>query len=264
MSSIYELKIGHLPILISMPHNGEGIPEDIAVTMTPKALSVPDTDWYKDKLYDFAGQLGASVLKPKNNRYVVDLNRDPEGVDLYPGANSTELCPTTAFDLSPIYQTGMLPSKEEQERRVDAYWRPYHQAIQETLAKMKAEHGIAILLEAHSILSHVPRFFDGQLPDFNFGNSNGASCSAQLMLQIDQLDFAPYTSITNGRFKGGYITRAYGDPENNIHAVQLELSQRTYMNEPSDVYNEALANEVKPKLKQLVECLLEYAAENGE
>lgn len=263
MSQTYDLKVGNLPVLISMPHNGESIPDDIAAIMTPKALTVPDTDWYKDRLYDFAQEMGASILKPKYNRYVIDLNRDPAGVDLYPGANSTELCPTTAFDLSPLYQDGKSPSKAEQQQRTDIYWRPYHQAIQKTLADMKAKYGVAILLEAHSILSHVPRFFDGQLPDFNFGNSNGASCGARLMLDIDQVDFAPYSSITNGRFKGGYITRAYGDPENNIHAVQLELSQRTYMNEPSDIYNEALANEVKPKLKQLVECLISFAQQNG-
>lgn len=258
----YTLIKGTKPLLISMPHNGEAIPEDIAKTMTDTALQVPDTDWYKDRLYDFAQAMGAYILMPKYNRYVIDLNRDPNGVDLYPGANSTELCPTTAFDLTPLYQDGKKPSTEEQQRRVELYWQPYHTALAETLSLMQQEFGCAVLLEAHSILSHVPRFFDGQLPDFNFGSSNGESCDARLMHKINQLDFSPYTSITNGRFKGGYITRAYGKPENNIHAVQLELSQRTYMNEPSNEYNEQAAAEVKPKLQQLVSCLLDYAMES--
>ncbi|MEW6983714.1 N-formylglutamate deformylase [Colwelliaceae bacterium 6471] len=259
MSNTYELIKGRVPLLISMPHNGEAIPEDIAVTMTEKAQGVPDTDWHKDKLYDFARELGAYILMPKYSRYVIDLNRDPDGVDLYPGANSTELCPTTAFDLSPLYKDDQQPSEHEIMRRITEYWQPYHQAIRTTLDDMHGQHGCAVLLEAHSILSHVPRFFDGQLPDFNFGTANGSSCATELITAIEQLDFSPYSMVTNGRFKGGFITRAYGQPEKNIHAVQLELSQRTYMNEPSDEYNEKLAAQVKPKLQSLVNCLINFA-----
>jgi N-formylglutamate deformylase len=242
-----------------MPHNGENIPDDIAVTMNAKALDVADTDWHKDKLYAFAKALGAYILMPTNSRYVIDLNRDPKGVDLYPGANSTELCPTTAFDLSPLYKEGCEPSATEVARRVEHYWQPYHQAIADTLATMKKTFGKAVLLEAHSILSHVPRFFEGQLPDFNFGSANGKSCSIELMQELESIDFSPYSMVSNGRFKGGYITRAYGAPENDIHAIQLELSQRTYMNEPSNIYNETLAQQVIPKLEKLVACLLTFA-----
>lgn len=259
MSPTYSLIKGSVPLLISMPHNGQAIPDDIAQMMTEHALTVPDTDWYKDRLYDFAVEMGAYILVPKYSRYVIDLNRDPNGVDLYPGANSTELCPTSAFDLTPLYKKDAAIDKTEEKRRIEHYWQPYHDALADTLASIKATFGKAVLLEAHSILSHVPRFFDGQLPDFNFGTANGESCSSQLIHQINQLDFAPYTSITNGRFKGGYITRAYGQPEQNIHSVQLELSQRTYMNEPTNEYNEKLASEVKPKLQQLVRCLIAYA-----
>ena len=259
MSSSYTLIKGRVPLLISMPHNGQDLPQNIADKMTAKAKLVPDTDWYKDKLYDFAIEMGAYILMPKYNRYVIDLNRDPEGVDLYPGANSTELCPTTAFDKSALYLPGQTPDQDEINNRIELYWQPYHQAIESTLAEIKAQFDGGILLEAHSILSHVPRFFEGKLPDFNFGTASGASCSADLLSAVEKLDFSPYSTITNGRFKGGFITRAYGKPDNNIHALQLELSQSTYMNEPSNEYNEQLAATVKPKLKALVECLIAFA-----
>jgi N-formylglutamate deformylase len=180
-------------------------------------------------------------------------------VNLYPGANSTELCPTTAFDLTPLYKTGQEPDEAEIQRRIALYWQPYHQALDDTLRQMKAEFGKVVLLDAHSILSKVPRFFEGQLPDFNFGSANGASCSDDLMTEIMQLDLSPYSSVANGRFKGGYITRGFGKPEENIHAVQLELSQHTYMDEPSDRYNHEKASQVKVKLKAFVQCLAEYA-----
>lgn len=264
MSNTYTLIKGTVPLLISMPHNGQLIPDDIACNMTEKAKSVADTDWYKDKLYDFAKALGAYILIPNYSRYVIDLNRDPQGVDLYPGANSTELCPTTAFDLSPLYLEGKTPNKSEIEQRIATYWQPYHQALIATLAGIKQQHGAAVLLEAHSILSTVPRFFEGQLPDFNFGTASGCSCSEQLLTRITQLDFSPYSMVSNGRFKGGYITRAYGDPVNNVHAVQLELSQRTYLNENTFEYLEQMAVQVKPKLQHLVKLLIAFAQEQGQ
>ncbi|MFT5760883.1 MAG: N-formylglutamate deformylase, partial [Alteromonadaceae bacterium] len=186
MSPSYTLIKGRVPLLISMPHNGEQIPQDIANKMTELAKTVPDTDWHKDKLYDFAKALGAYIIMPTYNRYVIDLNRDPNGVDLYPGANSTELCPTTAFDLSALYIEGSEPNADEITYRIKHYWQPYHDQISATIAEMKAKFGQAVLLEAHSILSHVPRFFEGQLPDFNFGTANGESCSAQLIAEINQ------------------------------------------------------------------------------
>ena len=264
MATSYTLLKGSVPLLISMPHNGEEIPGDIAQSMTDKAITVPDTDWHKDKLYDFAQSLGAWVLMPKYNRYVIDLNRDPQGVDLYPGANSTELCPTTAFDLSPLYRPGQAPDKNEISHRIEQYWQPYHQALKDSLAEMQEEFGVAVLLEAHSILSHVPRFFDGQLPDFNFGTADGASCADELVTAIEALDLSPYSRVTNGRFKGGFITREYGEPAKNIHAIQLELSQHTYMNEPGSEYNAELAEQVKPKLRQLVDCLIDFAKQNSQ
>jgi len=258
MNTSYNFSSGKIGMLISMPHNGQLIPSDIASTMTDIGCKVPDTDWYMDKLYDFAQDLGIAIISPKYSRYVIDLNRNIDGVNLYPGANSTELCPTTAFDLSPLYKVGQEPDEDEIQRRIDLYWQPYHQALHNTLTKMKAEFGKVVLLDAHSILSQVPRFFEGQLPDFNFGNANGASCSDELIEQISQLNLSPYSSVVNGRFKGGYITRGYGKPEQNIHAVQLELSQHTYMDEPSDQYNVEKAEQVKEKLKIFVQCLADF------
>lgn len=259
MSESYTLIKGRVPLLISMPHNGENIPEDIAQRMTAKGLAVADTDWNMDRLYDFAQQLGAFILIPKYNRYVIDLNRDPNGVDLYPGANNTELCPTTAFDLAPLYQEQQAPNEEQISARVKSYWQPYHQALADTMTSLKAEFGQAVLLEAHSIRSEVPRFFEGQLPDFNFGNADGNSCAESLVSAITALDYAPYSMVCNGRFKGGYITRAFGQPEQNMHAIQLELSQRTYMNEVAMEYDVELAKNVQPKLKALVETLIDFA-----
>jgi len=258
-NSSFTLTKGSVPLLISMPHNGEKIPTDIAATMHSKALDVADTDWYIDKLYDFAQSLGAYIIIPHYSRYVVDLNRNKTNENLYPGANSTELCPTSAFDLTPLYLNGNNPEQSEVERRIQLYWQPYHDALNRTLIEIKQQFGKVVLLEAHSILSQVPRFFEGALPDFNFGTADSASCDVALINSVQQLDFSPYTTITNGRFKGGFITRQYGKPNDNIHALQLELSQRTYMVEPSNKYNKSEADKVKVKLKMLVETMIKFA-----
>ncbi len=259
MNSSFTLIKGSVPLLISMPHNGEKLPEDIACLMTPTGRQVPDTDWYKDKLYDFALDLGAYIIKPTFSRYVIDLNRDPNGVELYPGANSTELCPTTSFDLTPLYREGKQPSAQDIQDRITQYWQPYHQALRSTLDEIKQRFSKAVLLDAHSIKSQVPRFFAGQLPDFNFGTVNGTSCDLALIAQLASLDLTPYSRVLDGRFKGGFITRHYGDPQNNIHAVQLELSQRTYLNEENFTYQNELAKQVKPKLRLMVQSLIEFA-----
>jgi len=261
MNSSYTLTTGNIGVLISMPHNGQLIPTNIADTMTSTAKNVPDTDWYMDKLYDFASAMGAYIISPKYSRYVIDLNRASNGKVLYANANNTELCPTTAFDLSPLYLESKQPTEQEISERIRHYWQPYHQELASTLTHLKQKYHKVVLLDAHSILSTVPRFFEGKLPDFNFGNADGVSCDAELMRRIALLDLSPYTSISNGRFKGGYITRAYGTPEENIHAIQLELSQYTYMDEPSDHYNEQKAAQVKVKLKEILQCLIDFAQE---
>lgn len=254
MASYLFLK-GTSPLLISMPHIGQNIPNVIADLMTDEALLRKDTDWFIDKLYDFSHTMGATIIKPQVSRYVIDLNRGIDGVNLYPGADSTELCPSSTFNRTPIYSNQQSVTTREVDRRITHYWTPYHDKIKTTLSEIKAEFGFAIILDAHSILSEVPRFFEGQLPDFNWGTVNGASCSEEVLNSVRRLKYGSYSVVCNDRFKGGYITRRYGDPDNNVHAIQLELSQRTYMNESEFTYNDVLANQVQPILKNIVDAL---------
>lgn len=259
MSEIFQLQQGSVPLLISMPHNGEMLSNAISQTMTDAGKRVADTDWYLDRLYQFAHELGAFVITPNFSRYVIDLNRDSAGTNLYPGANSTELCPTSTFDCEAIYLAGMEPSQDEINERIKTYWQPYHEALKATLDQIKEKFGRAVLLEAHSIRSEVPRFFEGVLPDFNFGTNDGASCDNALLDKVVAIDFSPYTKVANGRFKGGFITRHFGDPTNSISAIQLELSQQTYMDELDMNYRQEKAAQVQVKLKLMVEQLIDYA-----
>ncbi len=252
----FSLTQGRVPLLISMPHNGQQIPSDIAATMQPFALTVPDTDWYLDRLYGFAVDMGCSLINPVYSRYVIDLNRAPDGAILYAGANNTELCPTSAFDLRPLYREGKTPDEAEIARRIDLYWRPYHQALQNELARLKAQFGYAILFEAHSIKSHVPRFFEGRLPDINLGTADGVSCSTAMRDAFMAVDTGRYSKVLNGRFKGGYITRHYGKPSENVHSLQLELAQINYLNEDTFDWNDAEAKQVMPVLKNILQRLV--------
>ncbi|MGB0132238.1 N-formylglutamate deformylase, partial [Dokdonella sp.] len=208
----FQLHKGSEALLISLPHDGEAIPDDMLGRLTASARRVPDTDWHVSRLYAFARGLGASVLVPRFSRYVVDLNRSPDDVSLYPGQNTTGLCPNVQFSGEPVYQDGMQPTAEEIGQRVDHYWRPYHEALAAELERIRIEHGRCTLWEGHSIRSVVPFLFEGQLPDFNLGTSAGASCRATLEQRLlgvleAQTD---YSFVANGRFKGGYITRNYG------------------------------------------------------
>jgi N-formylglutamate deformylase len=259
--AVFTLKQGTLPLLISIPHAGTAIPDDLAATMTPDARFVDDCDWHLERLYAFAHALGASVLVPSYARYVVDLNRPPDDANLYPGQDTTGLVPIDTFDKAPLYPAGGAPDAEEIARRRERYWRPYHDALQRELARVKDAHGRVLLWEAHSIRSQVPRFFDGRLPDFNFGTSSGASAAPGLAdaLAARVTGHGGYTAIANGRFKGGYITRQYGVPESGVHAVQLELAQITYMDETRPyAYDDAKAAQVAPLLETLVRDALAY------
>ncbi len=245
-----------------MPHNGTEVPDAIAARMTEAALQLPDTDWHMDRLYGFADQLRASVIKPIYSRYVIDLNRPPDGKALYPGSSNTELCPLTCFDFSPVYKESEAPDEAEVAERTWGFWRPYHIKIRDELARIRERHGIALLYEAHSIRSQVPRFFDGVLPDLNLGSADGKSCAPALEAALAAfLQHTPeFSSVVNARFKGGYITRTYGKPQDDVHAVQLELSQATYMEEqPPFGYRDELAEKVQPTLKALLTTMLEWA-----
>lgn len=263
MSEIYRFQPGRVPLLLSVPHCGTQIPDHLAARMTPAALVLADTDWHVDWLYDFAAELGIHVLAANFSRYVVDLNRDPDGAALYPGAENTGVVPSDTFERLPIYRPGEEPDARERRRRIDVYWKPYHDRIQHELERLKERHGLALLFDAHSIRSRVPRFFAGRLPDFNLGTANGASLEAPLAARLLAICQAvpDHTSVLNGRFTGGYITRHYGRPAAAVHGVQLELSQLTYMDEnPPFRYRSDLAEHVRPALRRLLAELLDWAA----
>jgi N-formylglutamate deformylase len=248
-----------VPLLISLPHDGTFIPDEIAERMPPAARLSPDTDWHVARLYEpLAERLGASVLKPQASRYVVDLNRPADGHALYPGQRETGLVPTTGFDGEPLYRDGDVPDAAEIERRVTDYWQPYHEALSQELARLCAEHGRAVLWEGHSIRSHVPMLFDGKLPDFNLGTAMGTSCDERLQsrLQASLQSQTRFAVAINGRFKGGYITRHYGRPDAGVQAVQLELAQVNYMDEASFEYDEAKAPEVQKQIDRLLRICL--------
>jgi len=258
----YTFRAGRTPLLVSMPHTGTHIPEALARRMTPIALTVPDTDWHMERLYDFLEELGASVLVATHSRYVVDLNRPPDNANLYPGQDTTGLCPVDTFHREPLYAPGEAPGDAEIAERVARHWQPYHDRLAAELARLKAAHGRALLWDAHSILSVVPRFFDGTLPDFNLGTADGRSCASgtgEALLAIASR--APgYRAVLNGRFKGGYITRRYGRPAEGVHAFQLELSEATYMDEkPPFGFRDDLAGRVRPHLRAMVERFMETA-----
>ena len=257
---------GCVPLLVSMPHIGTHIPSDIAAGMTDAALKLPDTDWHLERLYDFLDDLGASVIVATHSRYVIDLNRPIDNTNLYPGQDTTGLCPVDTFHKEAIYRENMLPDEVEIQCRIREYWMPYHSALSEELGRIRAEHGIAMLWDAHSICSVVPRFFEGRLPDFNIGTASGTSCDPQLgeRLLDAARQFPDYSAILNGRFKGGHITRYYGKPEQNIHAIQLELAEATYMQETHPYrFDEALANGVRPALRRFIELMLDYADQHA-
>jgi N-formylglutamate deformylase len=251
----FTLHRGTTPLFVSLPHDGTELPEDIAARMSESARRVPDTDWHVSRLYAFAREMGASVIVPKYSRYVVDLNRPANDESLYPGQNTTGLCPLVQFSNEPIYVEGQEPKKREIAQRVKKYWRPYHDALAEEIARIKSLCGRVVLWEGHSIRSVVPFLFEGRLPDFNLGTSGGASCSGGLQRKLVHLLEAQkdYSFVVNGRFKGGYITRHYGDPMQGIDAIQLELAQLNYMNEETFEYDEAKAARVQALIRGLLE-----------
>lgn len=258
----FELHEGTGPLLISMPHVGTELPDDLKAHYSPVGQAVDDTDWHIHQLYDFAAALGASTLRPRYSRYVIDLNRPADGASLYPGQNTTGLCPLTTFDDVPLYQPGQQPDDAEIARRLAHYWQPYHQALQQQLARIKAIHGYALLWDAHSIRSVIPHLFEGELPVFNFGTANGSACAPDVGEQLHALaeQLAPqWPAVLNGRFKGGYITRQYGNPAHGVHAIQLELAQRAYMQEtpPYGLQNAKVQN-LQPVLRTLIERFMAF------
>ncbi|MBL8672844.1 MAG: N-formylglutamate deformylase [Alphaproteobacteria bacterium] len=257
---LFDFSEGRRPIVVSLPHCGEHVPETIATRLASGAAGIPDTDWHLRRLYDFAAGMGAHVLAATHSRYVIDLNRPSDGSVLYAGKSNTELCPLTTFDGAPVYREGQQPDASEVAARVDRYWLPYHRRLEETLGALVAEHGVAVLIDGHSIRSRVPRFFDGQLPDFNLGTADGASADMALAeAMLKACTAPPFTQVLNGRFKGGAITRTYGRPGMGVHAVQIEQAQATYMDEaPPFAYRPDLAERAKPLLQAAVQAALDW------
>lgn len=255
----YTLQRGTSALLVSMPHIGTHIPDELHSAYVPRALAVEDTDWHLDALYNGLAELGASVLMPKTSRYVIDLNRPPDDAPMYPGASNTELCPTHFFTGDALYLPGHAPGPQERLRRRALYWQPYHTALAAELQRIKAEHGYALLWDAHSIRSQIPWLFEGTLAGLNIGTANGASAHEAIASAVMQACAAQteVNHVLNGRFKGGYITRHYGAPANRVHAVQLEMCQHLYMAETAPfAFDAAKAAAIQPLLTTLMQAAL--------
>jgi N-formylglutamate deformylase len=261
MDTPFRFSPGTTPLLVSVPHASRRLPASLPPRMTEAGLQVLDTDWHVDALFSFAPEAGASFIAAGWSRYVVDLNRDPSGRPLYAGADNTEICPTTTFAREPIYLPGQEPDAAEIAGRVDAYWRPYHDKVAAELERLRDAFGHAILLDCHSIRSRLPRFFEGRLPNLNLGTADGASAAPGLRVAAHAAlgRDARFTSVLDGRFKGGHITRRHGDPARGIHSLQIEITWDSYMDEDSpDRLDAARAEPLVRAMGDLVGALLEW------
>jgi N-formylglutamate deformylase len=264
-----EVKRGDAPLIVSFPHTGVEIPGDIERRLVSPWMGRKDADWWIDQLYDFAEGLGATLVRTRVSRTVIDPNRDPSGVSLYPGQATTGLCPDTSFDGEPMYLDGQAPEAAEIAARRARWFDPYHEALADEIARLKARHGAVVLYDAHSIRSDIPRLFEGELPHFNIGTNSGASCSPGLAAAVEAACAATdYSWVVNGRFKGGYTTRHYGRPEDGVHAIQMELACRGYVDEPRGpvgpgawpvAYDPAYAQPMRAALTEVLQACLATA-----
>jgi N-formylglutamate deformylase len=255
---LFEHVAGDGPLLISFPHSGTYVPPGLAARLRPEALDLPDTDWFVPQLYDFFRDLGASIIRATHTRYVVDLNRPPDGAPLYPGQRETAVCPTESFDGDALYRDGAKPTSAEIAERLHSYWHPYHNKLAALTQELVQRRGTCVLWDAHSILSKVPGLFDGRLPDLNVGTADGRSCSPALLDRIVATLSAqkPFSFVVDGRFKGGYITRHYGNPAARIDAVQLEIAQRAYLVETrTPAFDAARARPLNRLLRDLLDAV---------
>jgi N-formylglutamate deformylase len=260
---------GEAPLIVSMPHTGTDIPTEIEARLVSPWRARKDADWHVEKLYDFASALGATIVRTTMSRTVIDVNRDPSGASLYPGRATTELCPTTTFDAEPLYREQCELDAEEIPARTALYFIPYHAAIAAEIARLRRTHAKIVLFEAHSIRSIIARLFDGELPNFNIGTNSGASCDAALTAAVEAVcEQTSFSRVTNGRFKGGWTTRHYGVPADGVHAIQLELACRGYMDEPCEVspdnwpalYDPSRAKSMRSVLMRILQACLTFAS----
>jgi N-formylglutamate deformylase len=256
---LYEYVAGDSPLLISFPHSGTYLPRELESRLQAGVRDLPDTDWFVPELYGFHAEIGASILRATHSRYVIDLNRPADGAPLYPGQRETTVCPTETFAGEPLYAAGDEPGRAEVGLRLQRYWQPYHERITALAAALVARHGYCVLWDAHSILSRVPALFDGRLPHLNIGTADGGSCSAARRDRLGACLRAQsrFTHVLDGRFKGGYITRNYGNPAGGIDAVQLEIAQDAYLDEArKPVYSRERAAPLIEVLQDLVRTVI--------
>jgi formiminoglutamase len=233
--SFISIRQGSAPLILSIPHAGTEIPESLQPALISPWLARKDADWWLPELYAFAETMDVTVIRTRISRTVIDVNRDPSGISLYPGQATTGLCPTETFDGEPLYLAGKEPDETEILIRRATYFDPYHETIAAEIARLRRLHHAIILYDCHSIRSEIPRLFQGVLPNFNIGTNDDKSCDATITDRVAAICDADerFTHVVNGRFKGGYITRHYGDPEEGINALQMELACRAYMDEPA-------------------------------
>ncbi len=261
----FDVNEGTGPVVLGMPHVGTEIPDDLVSRLNDAGRAIADTDWWIDQLYD--GLLAnVTVVKAQFSRYVIDANRDPSGVSLYPGQNTTGVCPTITFDGDPIYRDDQEPGEDEIAERVRDYHNAYHSALAGQIERVKAIHDVAVLYDCHSIRSHIPYLFDGQLPVFNIGTNGGETCAASIEQAVVAVCAATdgFDHALNGRFKGGWTTRTYGQPEQDVHAIQMEMGQRAYMEEnPPWAYRQDRAAKVRPHLQEILTRLERLALDGN-
>jgi N-formylglutamate deformylase len=259
------------PLIVSFPHTGTDIPPDLEARCVSPWRARKDADWWIDQLYAFVRELDATIVHTRISRTVIDVNRDPYGVSLYPGQATTELVPTTTFDGEPLWHPGQVPDAAEIAKRREAYFAPYHAALVGEIDRLRRKHAVVALYDCHSIRSVIPRLFDGELPVMNIGTNSGASCAPALQDDVAVLAAAsPFSSVVNGRFKGGYITRTYGVPAKGVQAVQMELACRGYMREPVGPVSEGTwptpfdtdyAAPIRNTLRLILQTCLRFAKE---
>ena len=264
-----EIHEGGSPLIVSFPHTGVVIPPEIEARLLTPWLGRKDTDWWIDRLYDFAGDLGATTIRTRMSRTVIDVNRDPSGASLYPSAASTGLCPIETFDGEPLYLAGQAPGAAQVEARRETWFEPYHTALASQISRLRADHPNVVLYDAHAIRSRIPRLFDGVLPQCNIGTNSGASCDPALAEAIQAICAADgWSHVVNGRFRGGWTTRHYGRPGEGVHAIQMELACRAYLAEPPIAtpdtwpapYDEGAAGPFRDTLKRILQACLDFAA----
>jgi formiminoglutamase len=263
---VFSLIRGDGPLILSMPHPGTDLPPDIAAALNPRGLGLEDTDWRMRELYaPIEARWRPTIIEAKLSRYVIDLNRDPSGASLYPGQATTELVPTTTFDGAPIWRTA--PDAGEVARRKALYFEPYHDALQAEIARVRAKNGFCLLWDCHSIRSVIPRLFEGKLPTLNLGSNSGRSCAPAVQMAAERaMAGSGLTHVSNGRFKGGWITRRYGEPSRGVHALQMELALDAYLEaeSPPWTFSPEIARPLQAALDAMIEAALKAAAPDAE